>query len=1038
MKTQLLAAGIVLASLTGLAQASLSDGQPYSVSVDAKGYLIDGQYKLLRGGSVQWFRIPQSEWRDRLQRFKAAGFNTVDLYVAWNVVEPQSNQFNFQNLRTFVQLCKDMGLYVYLRPGPYITNEMDGGGIPAWLSAISTKKDLSADGRPNLRTADPDYLAYAGRYLRRLHAEIRDYFADRGGPIVLYSLENEYNWFQPFHEADKLFGYEGGPERGLWQTYNPYAYLSALRDIVRNDGITVPLTTCPGDGKASATGDTPGVIPVPNIYNGLGGDLPERTAIDLLGDMHNPANHGGAYVNMPSGTTETDRDPVKIKRLLLGGLDAAFAFNAVGMMTPGYRNAVVLNTRDVKNAFDFSSINNIMNGFVSPQVAYFHGVVDYYGPISPSGVLRPSFHGFRRDNLFFDSVEPYFAPAGSASSAGYAIANANLGAVENGSKVNYWLQGTQGVRFLGVVNQSGAAQVVGLNGITLNGQSFPRYVPMTVPVNPDAPPSQFGTANNDYAMLLVQDLPIANAGKLAWTTSELLTLRDFNGDALLIVHGAANSQGELVLDGLGDNAQVLSRSNGISIAEAGNGRLALTYTYTPHLQLVVQSDSGRKVRVVVTTSDEAGRFWFPKANGQDLVVAGPDYLNGSAAVSGYSLSTPAEYDSKARPLFVMSPRRVNIYGLALQYAWDPVTQSATWSKPTAIPAPAALPSLMVGKAASDMGEANPAYDTSAWTRWTGEPQPLEKLGITTGHAWYRAEINFDHAPYWWEDASLYVEHASDIVGIYVNGTYLSTQLPLGTELDSDSWNGNYQFPSLKPYLKAGRNVIAFRTEIWGHGSFMWPRGTLAATNMKIPGLGFDSVKGLWGTARIGGNNLTNWSVRADLGGERTGLTGAAYNDSAWAGYSLPMNLARGEVRWYRTKFDAAQLPSTLNQFAPLSLRLGGQRVKATVWLNGQLVGRWLSGDGWIGRGFWGRAMRDMWMNTDADYFPISRSGLNPAGTPNTLAIAFEDVSGGGDAGGTVAEVALAYSPEIRAQQNGQTVLVAQPRGRMQLTLDFLE
>ena len=258
-----------------------------------------------------------------------------------------------------------------------------------------------ADGKPNLRTHDPDYLNYVGKYLRRVNAEVRDLFADRGGPIVLYSVENEYNWFQPFHEGDKLFGYQGGPERGLLQTFNPSAYFTALRDIVRNDGITVPITTCPGDGKASATGDVAGVVPVPNIYNGLGGDYPEKTAVDLLSDMHS-SNHGGVYANMPSGTTETDRDPVKIKRMFLGGLDAAFAFNAVGMMTPGYKNAIVLNTRSVDNAFDFSAINNIMNGFVSPQVGYFSGVIDYYGPISPSGLLRPSFHAFRRDNLFLN------------------------------------------------------------------------------------------------------------------------------------------------------------------------------------------------------------------------------------------------------------------------------------------------------------------------------------------------------------------------------------------------------------------------------------------------------------------------------------------------------------------------------------------------------------------------------------------------------------------------------------------------------------
>ncbi|MBK6758927.1 MAG: hypothetical protein IPG70_15585 [Moraxellaceae bacterium] len=49
------------------------------------------------------------------------------------------------------------------------------------------------------------------------------------------------------------------------QSFNPSAYFTALRDIVRNDGITVPITTCPGDGKASATGDVAGIMP--NVYN---------------------------------------------------------------------------------------------------------------------------------------------------------------------------------------------------------------------------------------------------------------------------------------------------------------------------------------------------------------------------------------------------------------------------------------------------------------------------------------------------------------------------------------------------------------------------------------------------------------------------------------------------------------------------------------------------------------------------------------------------------------------------------------------------
>ncbi|HMU86717.1 MAG TPA: beta-galactosidase, partial [Agitococcus sp.] len=78
MKKTYLSAAIAITMMSAsAAYASLSNGLPYDVSMDSNGFMIDGQYRLLHGGTVQWFRIPSSEWRDRLERFKAAGFNTV-------------------------------------------------------------------------------------------------------------------------------------------------------------------------------------------------------------------------------------------------------------------------------------------------------------------------------------------------------------------------------------------------------------------------------------------------------------------------------------------------------------------------------------------------------------------------------------------------------------------------------------------------------------------------------------------------------------------------------------------------------------------------------------------------------------------------------------------------------------------------------------------------------------------------------------------------------------------------------------------------
>ncbi|MGL4317334.1 MAG: beta-galactosidase, partial [Pseudomonas sp.] len=238
--------------LLGLFAAS--HGLAATVETDARGIRIDGQYSLLRGGSLQWFRLPPGEWRDRLERFKAAGLNTVDLYVPWSLIEPEPGQFNFSspNLGEFLALCRELGLYVYLRPGPYITNEIDGGGIPYWLTATSGKRAIAADGIANLRTADPDYLSAVRRYFKALNAYVRPYLASQGGPIILYAIENEYNWFEPFFNLEKIFRDQGHFERSWDQHFSPAPYLSALRDMAREDGIDVPITTCPGDGLVSA------------------------------------------------------------------------------------------------------------------------------------------------------------------------------------------------------------------------------------------------------------------------------------------------------------------------------------------------------------------------------------------------------------------------------------------------------------------------------------------------------------------------------------------------------------------------------------------------------------------------------------------------------------------------------------------------------------------------------------------------------------------------------------------------------------------
>jgi hypothetical protein len=138
------------------------------------------------------------------------------------------------------------------------------------------------------------------------------------------------------------------------------------------------------------------------------------------------------------------------------------------------------------------------------------------------------------------------------------------------------------------------------------------------------------------------------------------------------------------------------------------------------------------------------------------------------------------------------------------------------------------------------------------------------------------------------------------------------------------------------------------------------------------------------------------------------------------------------VRWYRTAFRADELPDPARFHAPVVLHLEGRSSKATLYLNGHLVGRWLSDTDWLGRGTWARPTRDMWMNTSPDDFPISAETLLPG--RNTLAIAFEDGSGPDEPPGTIDRLELRYHREARGNDGHRTTRVTRLAHRGVLTV----
>uniref|UniRef100_A0A8C1YX41 Si:dkey-224e22.2 n=1 Tax=Cyprinus carpio TaxID=7962 RepID=A0A8C1YX41_CYPCA len=153
---------------------------------DSTHFTLDGAPFRILGGSIHYFRVPRAYWRDRLLKLKACGLNTLTTYVPWNLHEPERGVYLFQeelDLEAYIRLAGELGLWVILRPGPYICAEWDLGGLPSWLLQ---------DKKMKLRTSYSGFTSAVNSYFDKLIPRITPLQYKNGGPIIAVQVENEY------------------------------------------------------------------------------------------------------------------------------------------------------------------------------------------------------------------------------------------------------------------------------------------------------------------------------------------------------------------------------------------------------------------------------------------------------------------------------------------------------------------------------------------------------------------------------------------------------------------------------------------------------------------------------------------------------------------------------------------------------------------------------------------------------------------------------------------------------------------------------
>ncbi len=199
-------------STLALSIALIAQSEPkHSFAFRGSEFLLDGKPMQIISGEMHPSRIPKEYWRHRIQMAKAMGCNTIALYLFWNHMESEPGKFDLtsenRDFKRFCQICQEEGMWVLLRPGPYVCGEWELGGLPPYLLRTPDIK---------LRCSDPRYQKAVSRYVKKLAPIVKGLAVKAGGPVLMVQIENEYgsygndksymSWLQKTWEANGVDG----------------------------------------------------------------------------------------------------------------------------------------------------------------------------------------------------------------------------------------------------------------------------------------------------------------------------------------------------------------------------------------------------------------------------------------------------------------------------------------------------------------------------------------------------------------------------------------------------------------------------------------------------------------------------------------------------------------------------------------------------------------------------------------------------------------------------------------------------------------
>ncbi|CAE6463948.1 unnamed protein product [Rhizoctonia solani] len=997
----------------------VSNGRTDLVQWDGKSLVVKGQRIFLWSGEFHTFRLPAPElWGDILEKTKAAGFNAISVYVHWGLVNPAPGELDFNGFRALDPLFKlamKSGLWVVLRPGPYINAEVSGGGIPHWVTS-EVAGHLRTNNTDYTHTWEP-YIDGIADILVKGNWQIGD---KTGGPVIAVQLENEYlATHSPGHKYKA-------------------PYMAALAKRFVDRGVVVPLTYNDAYmGGNYATGEI-GQCEEGAEKGGEGGSHGKgRCGVEIYGvdsypqrfDCSNPDVWNPVVTTYHDFHMKTDpHEPLYIPEFQGGSFDAWGGGTKHGWAGAGYEACRQLTGPEFSQVFNLGLWANnakminlyMLYGGTTWGYMPFPGVYtsyDYGAGITETRRLTSKYAELKRQGLFLRSVPEFYATdviGNSTDSDTHPTVN-----IDNPKVFGTLLRNeATGAEFYIVRHADSTSRETSDFRLTLPSSLLSdtdaQSIPLTIPSI---------TLSGRASKVLLRNVAYGSS-RLAWSTANILYAGKMGDRDVLFLYGPSSEGHEFAVPRLKQSfgstaAASIQISQHISISQhsPSDSQAVSVVTVLPgNVGLVTIFETPSQL-VLFADSETAGNFWAPVLvhQGKDSLMDPNPYANffqfgtnSTILVGGPYLVRDAQLSSKGElslrgdlekesMLTVIAElgtvRRVYWNGIPVDTMLrdSPASTSGVLRlvvSPRVGTADIKVPKLTNWRYQDSLPEVQQKYDDSKWIVANKTSTNIPERPYFGENVLYGCDYGFCEGAVVWRG---HFKGSADITGarlvinggfafaasIWLNGNFLAT-----TYGNSSNNHNNipetdqvYHFPA-GLVIQGEDNILTVVQDNMGlEMTVDW-----AADSSKSP-------RGIRGYELIGGT-FAEWKVQGKEGGytgfkdklrgvqndgglygERQGWHLPDFDDTNWTKSDISDGLPNNQagVGWFRTTFGL-NIPQAYD--VPISLEFDDTPApyRALLFVNGWLMGRYIA-------------------NLGPQYkFPVPEGILNHRGE-NTVAVA---------------------------------------------------